>query len=171
MAINRGKQFEEVVREAFVKVPDVSVTRLHDQTMGYLGARNPCDFIIYHKPYLYAIECKSTHAGTLSIYSNDPKKMYGAITNYQWQALLEMSTVKGVTAGVLCWWIDRDVTKFIPIQMLQAMRDAGKKSISWQQDFFVHEDRMYTTIDIIGKKKRVLFDYDMKKFLHEAEND
>lgn len=43
MAENRGKQFENVIREAFEKVPGVSIDRLHDQTNGFKGSQNICD--------------------------------------------------------------------------------------------------------------------------------
>lgn len=43
MAVNRGKKFENVIREAFEKVPNVSVDRLHDQTNGFKGSQNICD--------------------------------------------------------------------------------------------------------------------------------
>lgn len=43
MAQNRGKQFEEVIRKAFEKVPNVSIDRLHDQTTGFIGSQNICD--------------------------------------------------------------------------------------------------------------------------------
>ena len=46
MATNRGKQFEEVIKEAFESIPDVSIDRLHDQTTGYRGSSNICDFIV-----------------------------------------------------------------------------------------------------------------------------
>ena len=47
MAENRGKQFEEQIKKSFEKVKGVSVDRLHDQTTGYLGSTNICDFIVY----------------------------------------------------------------------------------------------------------------------------
>lgn len=43
MAVNLGKKFEDVIRESFEKVPDVSIDRLHDQTTHYLGSSNICD--------------------------------------------------------------------------------------------------------------------------------
>lgn len=43
MPPNYGKQFEQVVREAFEKVPNVSIDRLHDQTTGWKGSTNMCD--------------------------------------------------------------------------------------------------------------------------------
>lgn len=177
MAVNRGKQFEGVIQEAFENVPNVSVTRLHDQTMHYLGSKNPCDFLIYHKPYLYAIECKSVHGNTFSIYSK-PKKdkrgvlhgFYGNITDFQWTTLLEMSTVKGVHAGIIVWFIDKDETLFLDINLLKRWRNAGHKSIhsypEWLDVVQTKTDWLY----IEGHKKRVFYDYDMNKFLKEMEN-
>ena len=43
MSFNRGKQFEKVIKEAFERVPGVSIDRLHDQTTGYVGSSNICD--------------------------------------------------------------------------------------------------------------------------------
>ena len=53
MAENRGKQFEQKIREAFLKIPNVSIDRIPDQTMGYKGACNISDFIVYKEPYEY----------------------------------------------------------------------------------------------------------------------
>lgn len=173
MATNRGKQFEGVVHKCFASVPDTSVTRLKDDTMHKKGVANPCDFLVFHKPYLYAIECKSVHGNTLSIYSKskDTKHPhdYGNITNKQWEGLLEMSLVKGVFAGVLCWWVNKDVTMFIPIQMLKAIRDSGAKSVRYDCDMFTDGTQMFTATQLTGRKKRILFEYDVAKFFKEME--
>ena len=163
MAVNRGKQFEDVIREAFEKVPGVSIDRLHDQTTHYRGSSNICDFIVYREPYEYYIECKSVHGNTLP-FSN--------ITETQWNGLLAKSFIEGVTAGVICWWVDKNKTAFIPIQMLQAMLSNGKKSISHEQVTFVDSRGNSYSITIIdGKKKRVFFDYDMESFLNELRRN
>ena len=120
MAENRGKQFESVIRESFEKVSGVSIDRLYDNQSGYLNIATISDFIVYKEPYEYYIECKSVHGTTFSINSNDPKKKYGLITNKQWEGMLEKSKIQGVFAGVIVWWVDKDVTKFIPIQTLTA---------------------------------------------------
>lgn len=179
MATNRGKKFEDVIKEAFEKVPDTSVVRLHDQTTGYLGSSNHCDFIVYHKPYEYHIECKSVHGNTLSIHSNPkPDKhgvlhgFYGNITDTQWKGLLEKSKIEGVTAGIICWWIDKDVTKFIPIQTLQELKSLGYKSVRYDAgipDYLNYADSEYCIVEIKGTKKRVFFDYDMEEFLNEVQ--
>lgn len=170
MATNRGKQFETCIEQAFKKVPETSVVRLHDQTTGTLGSSNHCDYIVYKKPYEYHIECKSVHGNTLSIHSTPkPDKFgvlhgfYGAITDTQWEGLLENSKIPGVVAGVICWWVDKDVTKFIPIAELQHLYDIGFKSIRY-------DTPNGYMIDLVGQKKRVFFEYDMEQFFKEVTN-
>lgn len=170
MAENRGKKFEEVIKQAFQKVPGVSIDRLHDQTTGFAGSTNICDFIVYREPNEFYFECKSVHGNTLP-FSN--------ITEKQWLGLLEKSKIEGVFAGVICWWVDRDITKYIPIQVLQFLKSCGDKSISFRDDYStgVPAERPFkfknisSTITISGKKKRVFFDYDMEGFLDELSTN
>lgn len=160
MAVNRGKQFEDIVKDCFEKVPDTVVVRIHDQTTGFYGSKNPCDFLIYRKPLFMALECKSVHGNILS---------FTNITDYQWEQLSKIGSVPGVIAGVMCWWVDRDVTLFIPIQMLEAMKNMGKKSIRYDECVYCDSSgNGYVTASIQGKKKRVFFDYDMEQFLKEV---
>lgn len=154
MPVNRGKQFEDVIREAFEKVPDVSIDRLHDQTTGFKGSSNICDFIVYREPYEYYFECKSVHGNTLP---------FRNISATQWNGLLEKSFIEGVTAGIICWWIDKDRTLFIPIQTLQKLLNSGNVSYRYDWD-------SYDIIEIKGKKKRVFFEYNMEEFLNELSN-
>ena len=182
MAVNRGKQFEDVVQRCFERTPNVSVDRLHDQTTGYLGSSNVCDFIVYRKPHIYYIECKSVHGNTLSIHSiPKPNKrgqlqgFYGNISDKQWEGLLEKSKIDGAIAGVLCWWVDKDVTLFLPIQLLADARKFGHKSIRYDFNLgkaVIVKDspvvKFITAIPVQGTKKRVFFDYDMESFLQEV---
>lgn len=158
MSLSTGKKFEIIIKEAFEKVSDVSVDRIHDQTTGYAGSTNVSDFIVYKKPYEYYIECKTVHGNRLP---------FTNITKNQWKGLLEKSEIKGVFAGVICWWVDKDVTRFIPIKFLKALKDHGEKSIAW--DFHsLFNRRMVVTLQ--GSKRRKFFDYDMKQFFEEMEN-
>lgn len=167
MAVNRGKKFEDVIREAFEKVPGVSIDRLHDQTTKFKGtSANICDFIVYKEPYEYYIECKSVHGNTLSIHSNDPKHKYGNISNTQWEGLLEKSQIEGVTAGIICWWVDKDVTLFLPIQILYQLRRTNNKSVRYDINEYIGN-----VVELNGKKKRVFFDYDMEEFLNEIQHN
>lgn len=152
MTQNRGKQFENVVRQSFLSVPDVSVIRLPDQTMGYAGSANICDFIVYFYPNQFLIECKSVHGNTLP-FSN--------ISTRQWDGLLAQSRNSGVICGILCWWIDRGVTKFISIQELAktASIDPNRRSIRYDTSLGIELD---------GRRKRLFFEYDMLDFLQRA---
>lgn len=152
MTVNRGKQFEKVIQRSLEKVDTASVDRVHDQTTGYRGSSNICDFIVYRYPNQFYFECKSVHGNTLS-FSN--------ITDKQWQGLLEKSKIRGVRAGIICWWVDRDKTAFIDIRLLELLKDWGRKSIRYDttQPALIRE--------LHGKKKRVFFEYDMRRLLDE----
>ena len=151
MAINRGKQFEDVIRECMKRIPETTIIRMPDPTNGYLGIRNISDFIAYHYPHQYFLECKSVHGNTLPL-SN--------ITLHQWDGLIDVAQINGVVAGVICWWVDKDTTRFIPIEVLREIGKTEKRSIR-----FDHADNRI--IDIPGEKKRVFFDYDLSVLFKE----
>ena len=164
MAVNRGKQFEAQVQAGFTALPDTYCLRLIDPQAGYAGVYNICDFVVYHKPLVMFLECKSVHTNTLSIYSNDPKKKYGKITNGQWEGLVDASRYDGVVAGYIVWFVDRDITLFVTAQELKRLRDGGEKSLHCDK----HRDHC---IEVSGKKKRVLFNYDMGSLLQKLGVD
>ena len=147
MGVNRGKQFEEIVKEGFERVPMLSIDRIPDQMSGRKGSTNICDFVAYKLPYIYYLECKTTYGNTLP-FSN--------ITDNQWKGLLNKSHYPGVFAGIICWWIDRDVTLYIPIETLQTMKMNGCKSIRY--DIGMETSLEVYRIDSI--KKRVFCEYD-----------
>lgn len=153
MSENRGKQFEAIIRRTFSAVKDTTVVRLQDPTTGYLGNSNICDFIIYNYPNQYFIECKTIHGNTFPL-SN--------ISKNQWEGLLEVAPIKGVVAGIICWFVDKDTTLFLPIQELQKLKQQGKKSVR----FDIHNSKF---IPIAGKKKRVFFEYSMKEFIERTK--
>lgn len=152
---NRGKKFEQVVRESFERVPGVSIDRLNDNTAGFKGIAGICDFIVYREPHEYYFECKSVHGASLP-FSN--------ITDTQWKGLFEKSKIEGVFAGVICWWVDKDETWFLNIQYLQDLKILGKKSIHYPDAPLYNASNL---VPIKGKKKRVFFEYDMEEFLDE----
>ena len=159
MGVNRGKQFEEVIRKSFERVPDTSVIRLPDPTSGYLGVRNISDFVVYHHPFQYFIECKSVHGNTFPL-SN--------ITKNQRLGMLEEVEKVGIKAGIICWWVDKDVTTYIPIQLVQMMLELDRKSIRYDQSGLKVADVVFPFYTLKGKKKRVFFDYDMKHFFEKV---
>lgn len=154
MAQNRGKKFEEVVRQCFEKVRDTTVVRLPDPVMGYLGYRNICDFIIYHYPKQYFVECKSCHGASLPLDN---------ITKNQREGLTDVKGIKGVRAGILLWYVDHDYTVWIPIDTINGLRQQGSKSLNWKHAKLIHACK-----EVRGRKKRVFFDYNMEEFFNEV---
>lgn len=148
--IQRGKDFEEIIKKAFLEVDNTTIERLPDPTQGYLGVRNKSDFIVYHYPYEYYIECKTTHSHRLP---------FTNITFNQRVGMLDVSKNNGVVAGVICWFIPSDKTYFIPIQLIEKYRLEGLKSLNLNTPY-VNE-----WVEIKGVKKRIFFDYDLGDFI------
>ena len=151
MSVNRGKQFEDIIREQFKKLKNVVTIRLYDVTTGYINQNNICDLIVYDEGTLNLIECKAVHGNTLNFKSH--------IKQNQWDGLLEESYKSGVNAGILVWFIDHDVTLWLDIQYLQDLKESGYKS-------FNVKDRM-SVYELAGVKKKVFFEYDLRKFLKD----
>lgn len=154
--LNRGKDFEKVIRDSFEKVQFTLVERMPDPVQGYLGIRNKCDFIVYHFPCVYYIECKSTKSHLLPL---------SHITFNQRVGMLEASKVIGTVAGIICWFMSEDKTMFIPIQTIEKYRLNDIKSVNLKK--LTKEDMKNDgIIEIPGKKKRVFFDYDLEEFIN-----
>lgn len=151
MPKNRGKQFEDVIRNAFERCPETCVIRLPDQMGGFRGGTNICDFIVYCLPHQYFVECKSCHGASLRLDN---------ITRNQREGMTKVSRISGVRAGVLVWYIDHDCTMWIPIHTINRLRSAGCKSLNWQA-----ARKRSECVEISGRKKRVFFDYDFRNFL------
>lgn len=149
---NLGKKFEDVIKESFLKVPDVSIDRLRDASKKLKNVDNPSDFIVYKYPHQIYVECKSHKGNTLP---------FSCIREEQIKGMSEKTQIDGVLAGVILWFIDHDLTVWIPIQEVVDWQGRGAKSINIKDlDHLKH-------IVIQGKKKRVYFDYFMDDFLRE----
>ena len=153
MANNRGKKFEDVVRQCFEKADDVSIDRLRDAPKKLKGVDNPSDFIVYKKPHEIYVECKSHLGNTLP---------FSCIREEQIQGMTKKVEIEGVKAGIIIWYIDHDLTIWIPIDEVVNMIDQGYKSINVKD---LNYPRNIIRID--GTKKRIYFDYDMNKFLED----
>ena len=173
---NYGKEFERQVFKNFSEIESVSIDRIPDQVTRYRGSSsNICDFLVYCEPKLLYLECKSTHGASLSIYSN-PKMgkdgklhgFYGDIRDSQWEGLLKKSEIKGVRAGVIIWFVDKDVTFYVPIEILSYMRMQGQKSINFETEPYtlVTEHGERPMVAIPGTKKRTLFEYDFSNLFN-----
>ena len=98
-------------------------------------------------------ECKAIHGNTLNFKSH--------IRENQWEKLLKYSNIPGVNAGIICWFIDWDITVFIDIQDLEFMKNINKKSFNVK---WLNENPI---IEIQGKKKKTFFEYNLEEFLKE----
>lgn len=148
---NKGKKFEDVIKESFLKVPDVSIDRLRDAPRKLKGVDNPSDFIVYKKPHEIYVECKSHKGNTLP---------FSCIREEQIKGMREKAKIDGVKAGIIVWYIDHDLTYWIPIQEITRLIAEGKKSLNVKA-FNISLNHIY----IQGKKKRIYFNYDMEDFL------
>jgi penicillin-binding protein-related factor A (putative recombinase) len=147
---NKGKKFEDVIKESFLKVPDVSIDRLRDAPRKLKGVDNPSDFIVYKYPHEVYVECKSHKGNTLP---------FSCIREEQIRGMLDKALIPGVIAGVIIWYIDRDITVWLSIDVIVTMMEFGYKSVNIKD-----LSKIPHTI-ITGKKKRVYFDYEMDSFL------
>ena len=152
--VNRGKDFEQEIRNSLESLPDVSFDRLPDPMAGYSGIKNICDFSMFHSPDMFYLECKCLYGNTLNYKS--------AITADQWRGMTEKSKIKRCVSGVCVWFIDYDLTVFVPIQALNEHRENGAKSLNIS-DITSNDSIKHFIID--GVKKRVLFSYLGSKFL------
>lgn len=161
---NKGKKFEDVVKQSFLKTLGVSIDRLRDVSYSRVRGRtthlknvdNPSDFIVYKKPHEVYVECKSHKGNTLP---------FDCIREEQIEGMMRKVQIPGVKAGILLWFIDHDITVWIPIQEVVDWQIRGAKSINIKDlDHLKH-------IIVPGTKKRVYFEYDMNKFLEELYGD
>ena len=149
MGSDMGKKFEKIIFDGFNALPNVSIDRIPDQTMHYKDRKNVSDFIVFRIPFEYYVECKTVHGNRLP---------FKNIT--QFDKLLEKSRIAGVKAGILCWWVDKDVTRWLPIEKLEIYRAGDAKS-------FRYDDPLTGAKTIKGRKKKVFFEYDLSSFFEE----
>lgn len=154
MSVSRGKQFEKQFSSCLKKIPNLSIDRFLDPSSGYAGIKNISDFVAYLYPFQYYFECKSTNSNTLN---------FSQITKFQWDGLSEKSKLVGVCAGVCIWFVEHDTTVFISIKELERLKLKNYKSINIKQI----QDKSISFVPIEGRKKRVMFDYNVVKFMED----
>ena len=119
--MNRGKDFEETFKKQMV-TSGFDVNRVCDNTAGYMGGRNICDFITYVYPNIFYLELKSTKGNTLP-FSN--------ISKNQWAGLLEKENIEGAGAGIVVWFLEHDKTFFVSADCLQHIKCAEGADICY----------------------------------------
>lgn len=154
---NRGKDFEGKIRAGLEKASHVSADRFADPVGGYLGVKNICDFVFYQFPTELYVECKAIYGNTLNFKSD--------ITQNQWDGLKDKAPIRGVVAGIAVWFIEWDVTVFVPITELVKLRENGAKSLNITD---IQDNKIYY-IPIPGRKLKVFYDYDGIGFMKRIQ--
>ena len=162
MPSNYGKAFEERLKEDWMKMDGATIDRLYDPVGGYVGVTNICDFIGYKFPFIVYVECKSVKGNTFP-FSNFK----------QFNKLICKKGIKGVLAGVVVWFYEKDVVLWCPIEEAERMINDGEKSINCKKVIEGTYNNRYNIKIIPSKKKRVfmesdysvLFDCDYKEIV------
>ena len=152
MPQNRGKAFEKIIRNAFLKCPNTLCERLNDGMSGYINAsRNPADLIVYKKPYMYYVECKSIHGASIPI------------ANFkQLDLIAERCNVDGVKGKFIVWYATYQKTYWIDYKVILGFIKLGLKSINYHKLFECDGVK-----EIPAKYKRVYGEYDFTSILGE----
>ena len=146
MISNYGKKFEEQLKKDLSKLVGAFVYRLPDQQSGYVGtSQNPCDFLLYKKPNLYLLECKSIHGNTFPI-SNLK----------QYARLIKFVGVDGLYCAVIIWFVDHDKILYVPIDAFRELIDNGYRSVNINK----LEQLNNRYVDVPVTKKRIMCEGD-----------
>lgn len=170
-----GKIFEKDFQNS-AKNQGVWIMRLNDTSLSWEKEKNArftpnniCDFIIYRKPYLFLIECKSSCYKTMSIQPT-PDDAKAMIQAHQISDLANASIVDGIFAGFVLNYrddevIDNSTTYWLSIDNFsQFLVDLNRKSIG---ETHVAQ---YHGIAVEQTKKRTHFTYDINKMLDDIVN-
>lgn len=154
MAANRGKQWEQKIKEDFSKLSGAYIYRVPDQLGGLKGQTGICDFISYCFPKIFFLEAKTILGNTFPI------------TNFtQFDKLMTIPNVKGVHRGVLIWFQDHSRVIYVPLLTIAKMKSDGKKSVNIRKI----DDEGYEYLNIPAVQKRVFLDCDYSVLMNLPE--
>lgn len=145
---SKGKLFEEDFKKSIPS--DVFYQRLKDDTSGFKGVNNICDYIIYRHPSLFLFELKSHKGKSIP---------FDALRVNQIEGLYKASYIRGVKAGFIFNFRDSEETYFVPAKEVYDFICSGcRKSfpISWCKD---------NGISLGSIKKRTRFTYRVDELL------
>lgn len=145
MAVDYGKQFEQKLKEDWLKIPNSSITRLYDVTNGFKSISNVSDFIGYIYPFIYYLEAKSTQGNTFPL---------GRLT--QKDELIKKKDILGSNPGVIIWFRDHFKVCYVPIEEFIRLEENGYKSVNVK----MIGDKNFNVFEIPGKLKRIFIDSD-----------
>ena len=149
MPTNYGKAFEDKFKSDFIRtVPNCSLDRIYDVSLGYKSISNISDYIGYSYPNIYYLECKSHKGASIP---------FTAITQYE--KLTKKVGIPGVRAGIILWLYEKDIVMYVPISTITEIMKTEKKSVG-----IVDLDK-YNIKVVPSIKKRVFMDSDYSVLL------
>lgn len=149
-----GKDFEDDFKNSFDEENLVLLTRLYDTTNGFAGVKNPCDFILYNHPYQMSLELKVTQ---------DKRLAFDNVTDFQWSSLTARDKIPGMMAGLLICYYGEKRVFFVPMVVINQIRDKGLKSIHFL-------DAARYGVELTVNLKRKYFTVDVDKFMKDCLN-
>ena len=154
MAQNRGKQFEQKLKEDFSKLPGAYIYRVPDQLGGLKGQTGICDFIGYKHPKIFFLEAKTILGNTFPL------------TNFtQFDKLMSIPNHEGIHRGVMIWFQTHDTVVYVPLTTFMKLKQDNKKSFNIK---YV-DSKEYECLVIPSVKKRVFMDSDYSVLLNLPE--
>ena len=150
MAVNRGKQWENKLKEDFSKLSGAYIYRVPDNMSGYKGITGVSDFIGYKFPKIFFIEAKTILGNTFPL------------TNFtQFDKLMSIPNEKGIHRGVMIWFQDWQRVLYVPVLTIDRMKKDGKKSVNIRKI----DEEGYDYVNIPSVPKRVFLDSDYSVLL------
>ena len=156
MATNYGKKFELKFKEDWLKIPNSTIDRLYDVTMGYKSISQVSDYIGYVFPNIYYLEVKSIHGNTFPLHN---------LTQYE--KLCSKVGIPGVRCGVIIWFVDHGRVVYVPVKTISIMKSDNKKSININRSM----EEGYRIIEIPSIKKRVFCNSNYNILLNLKDED
>lgn len=145
---NIGKVFEQEFKDSIS--PDYYLYRLKDDTSGFYGVSNPCDYILFRSPNLFLVELKTHKGKSIPL---------AKIRENQIQGMSKAVQYDGVYGGFLINFRDLEETYYVSVQeVINFIQTEKRKSIpvGWCRDH---------GIQIPQVKKRVRYRYDLENWL------
>lgn len=146
MKANYGKEFEKRFKTQWTKCfPDQFIYRLKDDTSGFYGSSNPCDFLVHIDNTLFLLEVKSHYGNTFP---------WSAFRQYD--EMLKFRNKKNVQLGLIVWFIEHDTIIYVDLDTITQMMNDNLKSINIKK----LESQNYKYLKIPSVKKRVFLESD-----------
>lgn len=164
--INPGKVFEQEIKNSipndfyYHRIKDTSQSFGNSSTYTRFSSHNECDLFLYKKPFLYAIELKSTSGTSFSFSIENNNKM---IKEFQILSLRNMSTY-GIIAGFIFNFRKSEHTYWLDIFGFDKfLCSTEKKSIN-EKDVVLCGGVLIPQV-----KKRIRYTYDLLSVLENPQ--